>query len=390
MRWLDWKNQKEPSVYNIGQANMLALHPTGRASNRKDYCQLSSISKNLDLPFGTLSETASENHSSILSSEMVEYSDVLDIEALSTEVKLDHKKQKLGPLDPVHNLALIDDLAPFLGPTFNLAVYVNNSSTLQELVKLGVNLSKLEKDSYKARYVLSLKFEEDVKPFLLFLHSLQVPPEQWGWILTTNPFLMKEDQDVLATRVEYLKSKNFSIEMIVDIVTSCPLWLSQSIVTVDSGLGFLQRQFSLTGDDVRTVATKLPQLVFTKQMNIVEKHFILHEEFGFTKNQLRELVVCIPELFRKKSDVKSNLLMITKKMTLSLEAVMQFPGLLTSEGFILDNRHFFLKSLGRAQYDPTKANFICPETFAKVSDTEFAVEMARSSVCAYHAFLKTL
>lgn len=56
--------------------------------------------------------------------------------------------------------------APNLTPTFNFAAYVNRSDTLQQLVKLGVNLYELEKKKDVPELILRLSFEADIKPYI--------------------------------------------------------------------------------------------------------------------------------------------------------------------------------------------------------------------------------
>ena len=53
-------------------------------------------------------------------------------------------------------------------------------------------------------------------------------------------------------------------------------------------------------------------------------------------------------------------------------------------------RHQFLTSLGRAQYDPGKAQYVSPAALTEGSDLEFAEKAARSNIQLYNAFLKTL
>lgn len=60
----------------------------------------------------------------------------------------------------------ISDITPYIKPSYNLAAYVNKSPMLQELVKLGVNLYKLEKTKGVPEFLLRLNFEENVKGHL--------------------------------------------------------------------------------------------------------------------------------------------------------------------------------------------------------------------------------
>ena len=53
-------------------------------------------------------------------------------------------------------------------------------------------------------------------------------------------------------------------------------------------------------------------------------------------------------------------------------------------------RHQFLTSLGRAQYDPGKPQYVSPAALTEGSDLEFAENVARSTIQLFNAFLKTL
>jgi mTERF domain-containing protein len=57
----------------------------------------------------------------------------------------------------------ISTVAPHFQPSFNFAAYVNNSPTLQELVKLGVDLHSLERKKDVPEFILQLEFSRDMK-----------------------------------------------------------------------------------------------------------------------------------------------------------------------------------------------------------------------------------
>ena len=61
----------------------------------------------------------------------------------------------------------ISHIAPYFQPSFNFAAYVNKSESLQELVKLGVDLHKLEKKKDVPNFLLQLNFESDMKAHIM-------------------------------------------------------------------------------------------------------------------------------------------------------------------------------------------------------------------------------
>lgn len=119
----------------------------------------------------------------------------------------------------------ISHIATYLKPTFNLAAYVNKSDTLQQLVKLGVELYKFDKKPELSSYILTLDFEKDIKNHVIYLCDLGVPVTEIGNYITKNPAIFKEKLQDLDVRINYLKSKKFKSEMIQRIISKNPFWL---------------------------------------------------------------------------------------------------------------------------------------------------------------------
>lgn len=82
----------------------------------------------------------------------------------------------------------------------NLAPLVNQSKVLTELVKLGVDLSKIE-STEMADKIMKMDFKKDIKPYLLFLHDVGVPHDEIGRILTQTPYLLEEDIQTLKVSI---------------------------------------------------------------------------------------------------------------------------------------------------------------------------------------------
>ncbi|XP_077127045.1 transcription termination factor 3, mitochondrial isoform X1 [Ranitomeya variabilis] len=110
----------------------------------------------------------------------------------------------LSPLDAMTEdevTAMIP--VPAIPPSsFTLRDYVDSSETLQKLVLLGVDLSKLEKRPNVGTFLLKLDFEKDISKILFFLKDVGVEDNQLGAFLTTNPFILSEDLDNLHKRLE--------------------------------------------------------------------------------------------------------------------------------------------------------------------------------------------
>lgn len=195
----------------------------------------------------------------------------------------------------------ISHVAPQLRPSFNFAAYVNRSETLKQLVKLGVDLHKLEskKDKTVPQFILGLDFDKDVAKHLLFLRDLGVSEETLGEFLTKNPMILKEDLETLQVRVNYLKSKRFTDFMITRIVAKNPYWLSFNTKNIDERLGYFQQEFGLKGYEVRTLAAKGPNLITYDLIKVKLNTFAIREEMGFTSEEVKQMLLEKPKLFMK-------------------------------------------------------------------------------------------
>lgn len=189
----------------------------------------------------------------------------------------------------------MEDTPTYFTPSFNFAAYVNKSETLQKLLQLGVDLSKIEKRKGLPQFVLKLDFERDMKNHLIFLHDLGVPAEHLGWFLTKNPLIFKESIEDMETRVFYLRAKNFTLDEVRDVVARNPYWLSFPTRRIDRRLGWFQKNFHLGGSQVRTVTLREPKLITYKMEHIRETSFSIKEEMGFTKEEVRELLLLKPK-----------------------------------------------------------------------------------------------
>ncbi|EDW80001.1 uncharacterized protein Dwil_GK12335 [Drosophila willistoni] len=275
-------------------------------------------------------------------------------------------------------------------PTFNLAAHVNSSNTLQQLLSLGVDLHSIERRKGLGQFVLELEFDKNVKPVLTFLVDQGVSASDFGQIISKNPLLFKVDLDVLQTRVEYLKSKNFTDEARSRILTQNPYWLMFSTRRVDRRLGFFQKEFRLSGSELRLLATREPNVITYSMENLRKSIFTLREEMGFSGKELSHLVVKKPRLMMiPPDDLVERFSYIYNTMGLSHSAILQNPELLASREFRLRERHEFLQLLGRAQYDPKKDLYVAPKTIVLGNNFYFVRNVAKSDIQTFDLFLKT-
>lgn len=203
-----------------------------------------------------------------------------------------------------HELVPTEDFPLFTRPTFNFAAYIDKSDTLKKFVELGVDLSKIEKKKGLPQFVLKLDFNRDVKGHLMFLHDLGIQPENFGHILTKNPLFFKNTLEDLETRLYYLRSKKFELEQVQEIVVKDPFWLNFSTKRIDRRLGWFQKNFELTGNDIRFLATKFPRVITSNLMELRERVFSIKEEMGFDKEETKILLLAVPKLFIRSELIK--------------------------------------------------------------------------------------
>ncbi len=81
---------------------------------------------------------------------------------------------------------------------------------------------------------------------------------------------------------------------------------------------------------------------------------------------------------------------MTVEMELPLSVIAEDPSGLVNRESRLRNRHLFLKSLGKAQYDPKKPNYVSIKMITHGDDAVFCQRVAKTTVETFNNFLKTL
>lgn len=75
------------------------------------------------------------------------------------------------------------------------------------------------------------------------------------------------------------------------------LLLFYSTVRIDKRLGYFQKTFGLTGNEVRYLASKQPQLITYNLHHITTNSFVIKEEMGFNDKEVKELILGKPKLW---------------------------------------------------------------------------------------------
>lgn len=81
---------------------------------------------------------------------------------------------------------------------------------------------------------------------------------------------------------------------------------------------------------------------------------------------------------------------VHNQMGLSHEQIAKFPKIFLRRLRLIRPRHFYLKTLNRAQYDPTLPLYVPLSAFYEIDDAEFCLQYAKTSVNDYNLFLKSI
>lgn len=278
-------------------------------------------------------------------------------------------------------------------PIATLASIVNDSLTLQKLVDLNVDLWRWERKGCIGM-ALQLDLDGDVLPRVKQLIQLGIDPDMIGYIFSHAPQILETREEDIKTRVLYLLSKKFTDKNIVHIITEAPLFLTFTVNEIDDRLGFFQKKFHLTGNEVRTMVLQDPGIVTSRdiKLNAEKQIFSLGEELGFSKDELKKILLTNPAMF----DYKNHLRMIQQFDVLHTQAkipheqLAEFPQALKGCPYLTSGRHKFLIELGKAEYRPDQPNYVNPIMLSDETDEDFCETVARCDIDLYYKFLKTI
>jgi len=274
--------------------------------------------------------------------------------------------------------------------SFNFAPYVNGSNTLKQLVKLGVDLSKIEKDRAMAEQLLWMDFDKDIKPVIQFLVDNRVNPDSLGKILTDNPQVIKEPRENLQTRIDYLMTKKLAMPVVAKIIESYPQFLGIPFKQVDARLGFVMQEYRLTANQVRSILVNYPALLGLHVMTIRLMTFSLKEELGLSPEDVRQIVVSVPQILGHDRQSAVNIFdMLVNVAGIPDKMVVKFPEVFLADEKTVKKRLDYLTLLKRNQFDPEKALYIPLCALSTGDDQLFVRKFARTSIEDYNLFLKS-
>lgn len=70
-----------------------------------------------------------------------------------------------------------------------------------------------------------------------------------------------------------------------------------STLRIDKRLGFFQQKFSLSGNEVRELATMAPKIITYNLHHINTNNFVVKEELGFSDEEIKQLILCKPKIW---------------------------------------------------------------------------------------------
>ncbi|OTF76889.1 mTERF domain-containing protein 1, mitochondrial-like protein [Euroglyphus maynei] len=306
---------------------------------------------------------------------------------------------KWNALDKINddNVEFLNEIRPSLKKSFNLAAYANVSDTLQQLVKLNVNLSTIEKDLKLASFIVRCDFEKDIQPLLMFLMDNGLNISQVGDVLTLNPYLftIHIQLEDLNTIISYFKFRKFTPQDITGFFINCPKVFSLKVHTIDQHLADLGHEYRLSANEIRHIVRNQTRIILMNNHQLKKCTFVFAEQMGFNSEEIKSLLVRNPRLWTRQLRQESKGMVqsfeyVNTTMKISHEQVLNFPLILLRRVRLIRERHLYLKSLNRDQYDPNKPLYVPLNAFYQLDDSQFCIEYAKTCIDDFNRFLKTI
>uniref|UniRef100_A0A8C4RC16 Mitochondrial transcription termination factor 3 n=1 Tax=Eptatretus burgeri TaxID=7764 RepID=A0A8C4RC16_EPTBU len=293
-------------------------------------------------------------------------------------------------------LGLVKTPPPLPSTATSFRSYVGHSETLQKLVRLGMDLWRVERKIPAANILLRLSFEKDVQPRLVLLQSFGLQLDRLGRVLTRNPYLLNPNllEENLKARVDFLLSRHFTREMVGRMIGAAPFLLSLSVQRLDNRLAFYQNELGLSPRQTRELTSRLPSLITASLAEVEEIMKTMMANLGFRRAELRALVTKVPRILLgnrgrliRTFDLLHNIIGIPHHL---LVEHPQGEQVFRTKLQRIRVRHAFLKSRGLANFDPAHPPSVSLERFAALPDEAFCQEIVGATVQEFLAFQKTI
>ncbi|KAL4233995.1 mTERF [Mactra antiquata] len=275
-------------------------------------------------------------------------------------------------------------------PIFSLDSIVNDSKVLQDLVKIGVDLTSLQKKGM-IETVMRMNSKKEMAPYIFFLRDCGVPNESIGRLITRCPWIFQHSLHNLRVRVDYLRSKKFNIDDLSNMLERDPKFLLIPVEVMDARLGYIQKTFNLTGVQIRQKVSSYSKLIIAPSVCLQHSMILFKKQLEFTPEELKTMFLIYPKVFHTdKEEIIRNFDYVHNVMEISHDLIAKYPSILRGGLRRIESRHRFLLKCGRAQYDNTQENYISLETFITKRDEDWCFEVAKASLAEYNNFLKMI
>ncbi|OQV23500.1 putative Transcription termination factor 3, mitochondrial [Hypsibius exemplaris] len=297
------------------------------------------------------------------------------------------------PFEPVHESdPELAEVQPALQPfSHNLAAYANVNENVQKFVDMGVEVWKLDKDPEMSQRLMTAEWDVKIQPWIDWLKENALTNYDISVVLSKHPRILKVSISDLQSVADYFASKKFPKDAIGQIIARTPQVFSWSAKYIDRRLGALQKKFKLNGDEMRSIIIGQPKLVVLPSHHWDIIRLALTNELGFTVAEVKTLLLQRPKIFRQeKTSIIDRFDYLHNVCHFPHAAIVQFPGALVVRKHVVKERHLFLKSIRRNQYDPTRPGYVSLEALVSGRDVEFCTEVAKTPVEVFNEFTKTL
>ncbi len=286
----------------------------------------------------------------------------------------------------------INEISPSLRPfTFDLAYLINESVTLKRFIEMGVDVYRWNQPNTKAKYILTLDFERDCLPHLVFLNELGIKNKSLSQFLSYNPWIFQETIDDLRIRINYLESKGFNQENIQEICIRAPFLLNLSTKMIDTKLNWFSKKFHLKNNDIHDFVLRAPKLLTLPLQDISDTYFKMHTQLGFEDVELKKMFIQYPKLFIYDYKlIELNFDFLYNEMKISRQRFLDYPPILKQSFQQLRTRCLYLKYVKRQQFDPTKPNFVSLKDLCLKTNDLFCQYVTKTTIQDYLNFMKTL
>lgn len=120
------------------------------------------------------------------------------------------------------------------------------------------------------------------------------------------------------------------------------------------------------------------------------------DELGFTAAELKNILMTCTVLWRKYHNPSGHQNAVRifdyvhNTMGFTHEVISKHAQILNQRMFLIKQRHEYLKSMKRDQYDPCKPLYVPLNAFYQLADADFCLKYCKTTVSDFNNFLKTL